>query len=191
MLNDFLNPKFDIEITNRNGRVEAFCPVFPDCFGIGDNEKKAIEDLADSIALYLGEVVKGTVNDIIKGGVLRHVDPVKEIKNKKKDILLSGSEQQKKNTFVFPSSNKSDMEKFEKLFNNYDHKKPIMRGGLLSILGLPQMNMDRKESGMGPRFMSQAMPEYIENPIDFYDQYGIEEIKGSEGILLGIPLSFN
>lgn len=190
MLNDFLNPKFEIEITNRNGRVEAFCPVFPECFGIGDTEKNAIEDLADSIALYLGEVVKGTVNDIIKGGVLRHVDPVKEIKNKA-DIPVRSTDKKKKGTFVFPSTAKSDMIKIEKLFSNYNHKKPIMRGGLLSILGLPQMNMEHRESGIGPRFISQGVPEFIDNPIDFYDQYGIEEIKGSEGILLGIPLSFN
>lgn len=190
MLNDFLNPKFEIEITNRNGRTEAFCPVFPECFGIGGTEKEAIEDLADSIALYLGDVVKGAVTDIIKTGVLRYVDPVKEIKNKIKNKTESDQDK-KKNVFVFPNNSKNDVIKLEKLFSNYMHKKPIMRGGLLSILGLPQMNMEKKEGGLSQRFLMQGLPEHIDNPIDFFDQYGVEEIRGPEGILLGIPLSFN
>ncbi len=216
MFGDYISSKFEIEITNRNGRIEAFTPIFPECYGFGVSEQEAIEDLADSISMYISELVKDSVKDFIKQSSSRSVSKVKEIKKEDDDkAKLKPDPKKDKNKFIFSPQFSTDYSRITKLFKD-SNKKPIMKHGLLSIMGLKSMNMplngknefniSQNDIEVGNEFgldslgfvdeissssMLDDLPAMFAELRGMKNRAGFTDFKEPESFLLGIPLSFN
>lgn len=213
MFEDILGHGCDIEITKKNERTEAFCPIFPDCFGVGDTEDEAIEDLADSVALYIGDVVKSTVSDIAKNGRVRHIsekglkadgleDKADILKEKIKRIQDDG-----KGRFMFSPQFREDTAKIDLLFKN--NARPAINRGLLSVIGLrPLANLAsssaaNSNSNLNNLFNNSLFSSDLEGFVnDFFEErterngshsfsYDVSAADAADSMMLGIPLSFN
>lgn len=214
MFEDILGHGCDIEITKKNDRTEAFCPIFPDCFGVGDTEEEAIEDLADSVALYIGDVVKSTVSDIAKNGRVRHFSNSVENKKLPKEFKIDGLEEKidlikdkvKKikeegpGRFMFSPQFREDAAKIDLLFKN--NSRPAINRGLLSLIGLrPLNNLSSKASvNNGLDNFSQFSSDLEGFVNDFFEErsertggnyYDVSSADAVDSMMLGIPLSFN
>ncbi|MDR1452988.1 MAG: hypothetical protein LBJ25_03330 [Candidatus Margulisbacteria bacterium] len=189
---------FEIVVRKENDTFKASCSMFPEVFGEGQNEEKAIENLADGLADKMGLIVKTVLNDVLKTDLLhflkaeaslaktRASQPAKRRPAARRRMTRDNGEnisfQLRSIDALLQTANMS----FTQM------RYPALSGGLL-VLGLraPQI------AGHF-RFMSRRQIFELEKDLMFslvergiFDGPQPGEVCTPFGIMLGLPMSYN
>ena len=55
----------DVVISKEDSKFAAMCPAFPECKGVGETEKEALEKLSDAIGVFVGKITKDSMKTLL------------------------------------------------------------------------------------------------------------------------------
>lgn len=167
MLEENLRKKFQITIKRNNGVFEATCSGFPEYIGTGQDEQSAIEDLAELLADRVGDVVKKTLDDLLRSGAVKSTQLYQDLLEAQYLALKSMGALPKK------AKNLSALRKKVEL--------GAPRSAVAAKTGMMLM-------GFGP---TNGMPTGVERLEDIsFSRQNYDDLD-EEGMIIGIPFSFN
>jgi hypothetical protein len=188
---------FEIVVKKENDTFKASCSMFPEVFGEGQNEEKAIENLADGLVGKMGLIVKTVLDDVLKNDLLHFL---------KTEVRLAKTKAQSRPAKRRPAARRRmprgenlsfqlpsiDMYLHPAKMNFTQMRRPDLSGGLL-VLGLRSPQVDKHFCFMSRRQMFEVeknlMFSLVERGIFNGPQPG--EVQTPFGVLLGLPMSFN
>jgi hypothetical protein len=189
---------FEIVVRKENNTFKASCSMFPEVFGEGQNEEKAIENLADGLVDKMGLIVKTVLDDVLKSDLLRLLKAEARLARTK---ARPQSAKQRPPVRQRALRNNGENISFQlpsvdfflrQTSINFAKIRPALSGGLL-VLGLRSPQADRQF-----RFLSRRQIFEIERDIMFslverglFDGPQPGEVQTPFGMLLGLPMSYN
>jgi hypothetical protein len=193
MFDDFLKSRFDIEVKEIDGIFEANSLLFPEAVGIGSTEKEAIENLADTIAANMSTTIKSIVESLINTETISKNE--KKVNNKFGSIEMMEDFLKDKDPLLSSPISIEISDLFNKKSNLKGSRIPILKKGIM-IMGLRPASTPENYRNFGNISNSQAnsfndMVDSVLSSGMFDHQDMTGGIKTPEGMLLGIPISFN
>ncbi|GBR72615.1 hypothetical protein NO1_0121 [Candidatus Termititenax aidoneus] len=189
---------FEIVVKKENDTFKASCSMFPEVFGEGQNEEKAIENLADGLVDKMGLIVKTVLDDVLKSDLLQFLKSEARLASTKaqpqpaRQRPVARRRMPKNNgeniSFQLPS-----IDFFLRPANiDFTKMRPALPGGLL-VLGLRSPQANKQVC-----FLSRRQIFEIEKDIMFslverglFDGPQPGEVQTPFGMLLGLPMSYN
>jgi len=175
---------FDIKVVKKDDKFVAVCSAFPLLVGIGEDEESAINDLGKVMSDHLGDLVKDILGDVAKNTKkTAKATPEDEMKQFEENV------KGKKNSGFFSTHLSEKIPGLETILKE-KKKLPKSRGLLLSMMGQRSPIMPSASYGLDKRYddlSDLGLPLYEEELL----QPDVAGIRTQEGMLLGIPLSFN
>jgi hypothetical protein len=189
---------FEIVVKKENDTFKASCSMFPEVCGEGQNEEKAIENLADGLVDKMGVIVKTVLDDVLKSDLLQLLksganltqvkvqsQPAKRRPVASRKALQNNGENL---SFQLPSidfflrSAHMDLTKM----------RPALPGGLL-VLGLRSPQADKHFYFLSRRQIFELEKVLMFSLVErgLFDGPQPGEVQTPFGIMLGLPMSYN
>jgi hypothetical protein len=189
---------FEIVVKKENDMFKANCSMFPEVFGEGQNEEKAIENLADGLVDKMGLIVKTVLDDVLKSDLLQLLKSEARLAQAKAQPQLDeqhpvAPQKTPKNDSENISFQLPSIDSYLRPVNiDFTKMRPELPGGLL-VLGLRSPQADRQFY-----FLSRRQIFEVEKDIMFslvkrglFDGPQPGEVQTPFGIMLGLPMSYN
>jgi hypothetical protein len=189
---------FEIVVKKENDTFKASCSMFPEVYGEGLNEEKAIENLADGLVDKMGVIVKTVLDDVLKSDLLQllksgaHLTQVKVQAQPAKQRPTARRQAPKNNgenlSFQLPSIDFF----LRPVHIDLAKMRPVLPGGLL-VLGLRSPQLDKHFYFLSRRQIFEMEKDIMFSLVErgLFDGPQPGEVQTPFGIMLGLPMSYN
>ncbi|MDR2428190.1 MAG: hypothetical protein LBD62_00105 [Candidatus Margulisbacteria bacterium] len=189
---------FEIVVKKENDTFKASCSMFPEVCGEGQNEEKAIENLADGLVGKMGLIVKAVLDDVLKTDLLQFLKTEARLAKAKTQPKLvkqrlAGRRRAPRNNGENFSFQLPSIDFFLRPANmDLTRRRPALPGGLL-VLGLRAPQTARPFCFMSHRQMFELEKDLMFSLVErgIFDGPQPGEVQTPFGIMLGLPMSYN
>ena len=203
-----LNSKFDVSVQKLGNIYRATCSLFPGTTGVGSSEEEALDDLANIIMYRVGDVLDNSIEDYL---TLKKPDEPSVAKSKKKikdlkDEVFSAKTMESfnlnlgtnltntlfNNASLTPVTNNKP---FNFQLDDFSqdgvkaHHAPFSKNAMF-FLSFRRNSSSSTSSKSGGRKISEIIESLSGNYNNFITGEP-ESLAVPEGVLLGIPVSYN
>ena len=174
--------------------------MFPEITGIGKDEARAVEALADSLAVKMGSVVKSVLDEFLKKDLLRLFKAEARLRENNRPLFRNAIPPLRRPNNAGPLERKItfDMPPLDIFLQdtglNLNKNHPAVRG-LIMVLGLHAVHKDlaRRLTWLEQEHLTVMENQLLRSMLDngAFDTLQPTGHRTPFGMMLGIPMSFN